>query len=446
MSPVTISNPVKQLIRKATRHKTLRHWALKAYAVKHPPPYRRPSMEFDFGLWNGISSLHSWDGRQIGENNVGPYRYKENIETEHEICKFGGSRDHLAINVTALRHVMAVWGDALQLTTLLRKQYILHRHLRSERFNLVQGYLFSKLGAALPAYLTRRKEQPVRDGVLPPLETAFFMLGVGPFMVVDALMAKGDLTPLELQPMSAEQIYELADSSGALVSGAGKGCAGSPKLIREFLDVTMNGTFSKPLDAADVQRALASLGGWNRFYDYAHAASRLELLVKLNQTLCAHALLTLLASGNVTEAAEQSALQTALQTALHHRTHVRVAEHGDYHAIVVNIVKVLIALLEDHGERKTLEKLWAARLLEASAALATNARGGAAHRIRQANALIYPACRRDLAAVHETLGRPGWGRIAEVDLLRRTGGPGLTALLTQLEVPLARRPAATALP
>ena len=444
MSPVTISNPVKHLIRTASRHKTLRHWALKAYAVMHPPPHRRPSMEFNFGLWNGISSLHSSHGRQIGENNVGPYRYKEDIETEHEICRFGGSRDRLAINVTALRHVMAVWGDALQLTTVWRKQYIEHRHLGSERLNLVQGYLFSKLGAALPAYLTRRRKQPVRDGALPPLETAFFTLGVGPFMVVDALMVKGDLSPLELQPMSAGQLYELADSSGALVSGAGKGCAGSPKLIREFLDVTMNGTFSKPLGSADVQRALASVGDWNRFYEYAHAASRLELLVKLSQTLCAHALLTLLVRGDVGEAAEQSALQTALQSSLHRRSHVSVAEHGDYQTILGNIVKVLIALLEDHGESKMLEKLRAARLLEAAPALATNARGEAVHRIRQTNALIYPACRRDLAAVHQTLGRPGWGRIAEVDLLRRTGGPGLPALLAQLEVPLARRAAATA--
>ena len=40
--------------------------AVRLYSAVRPPPYRRPNMEFDFDVWNGICSFHSVDGRQIG--------------------------------------------------------------------------------------------------------------------------------------------------------------------------------------------------------------------------------------------------------------------------------------------------------------------------------------------------------------------------------------------
>jgi hypothetical protein len=422
-----MSNPVKQFIRQARQQKTLRHWGLKAYKLKHPVPYKRPNMEFDFDIWNGISSLHGQDGRQIGENNTGPYPYKEDIATEHRPFKFGGSREGLPMNMTALKHVLAVWDDALQLATLVRNQYIAHRQLPSPRFNLLNAYLFSKLGTALPAYLVRRKEQPLQDGDLPPLETAFFTLGVGPFMVLRALMEKGELSPLNPEPMSADQLYEAADSSGSLVTQAGKGCAGSPKLIRQFLDVTMNGTYDKPLDSANAQRALASVGDWNRFYDYVLAASRLELLIKLNQALCAQALLALQANSSITTASTQAAMQAALE-----QCYFKVVKDGDDHLIVANTLQVLSALINDHGDPGTLATLRTAGLLSLPAEGALSP-AEAARRIRLANTLLYPACQRDLATLHDKLGRPAWGQVGETDLLRRTGGPALAGLLNTLE-------------
>lgn len=100
-----MSNPVKTLIQQAKHNKTLRHWGLKAYAIKHPPPFRRANMEFDYDIWNGISSLYGSDGRQIGENNAGPHPYKADIPTEHKPFRFGGSREGLPFNMTALKHV-----------------------------------------------------------------------------------------------------------------------------------------------------------------------------------------------------------------------------------------------------------------------------------------------------------------------------------------------------
>lgn len=417
-----MSNPVKQLIRHAKHHPALRHLALKAYSIKHPPPYRRANMEFDFDIWNGISSLHGQDGRQIGENNAGPHPYKEDIATEHKAHKFGGSRAGLPINVTALKHVMAVWDDALQLATLMRNRYIAHRGLKERRFTLLSAYLFSKLGTALPAYLARRREQPLRDGDLPPLETAFFTLGVGPFMVLRALMEKGDRTALQPEPLSADALYEIADGCGSLVTRAGKGCAGSPKLIREFLDVTMNGTYAKPLGSANAQRALNSVGDWRTFFDYTLAASRLELLIKLNQALFARTLMALQAGAVADDAA-------ALAAAIDH-SYFRVVDDGDDRAIVEVIVQVVSALIGDHDGTATLAPLRQAGLLDPSPLPAGPAAAAeAARRIRTVNTLLFPACERDLSTVHAALGRPGWGRITEAALMTRCGGAGLSRWL-----------------
>lgn len=68
---------------------------VRLYAAIRPPPYRLPAMEFQPGVWTGISSFHSVDGRQIGENNTSPEMYREVLSTEHRICRFEGTRNGL---------------------------------------------------------------------------------------------------------------------------------------------------------------------------------------------------------------------------------------------------------------------------------------------------------------------------------------------------------------
>ena len=70
---------------------------------------------------------------------------------------------------------------------------------------------------SLPAFLVRRKDQPLRDGSLQALETAFYMLGTAPFELVRQLMVQGDLQPLDPQPLGGEKLYGLADGTRALV-------------------------------------------------------------------------------------------------------------------------------------------------------------------------------------------------------------------------------------
>ena len=418
------------LINKAKQNNALRRWAVRAYALRYPPPYQRPNMEFHFDAWNGISSLHCWNGRQIGEDNTGPYPYNEPADNQYEVCKFRDSRNGLFMNMTNLRLVMPAAGDAYQLTTLLRNRYIDQRKLSDRRFNLIQAYLFSKFAVSLPAYLTRRKDNPVRDGTLQPLETAFYMLGTAPFMLLRQLMVRGEPTPLDPKPLSADSWYRLADASGVLISTRSRACPATPKLVREFFDVIMNGSFGDPLDSAEVQRVLDELGEWNRFYSYTHAGSRLELLIKLNQALTARALIALQESTAGSQVFDTSLLQAALDNTLQ-RSYANVTADRDAAAVVDNIVRVLVALLLDHDDGMLLDKLRRIGFLDPD--IPANSLGDAGRRISQGNELIYQACRRDLLTVQKALNRSEWPLITEDDLLQRTGGSELSRLLAQLE-------------
>lgn len=420
------------LAKKLFYSKRFNKLAVRLYSAVNPPPYRRANMEFDYDVWNGICTFHSHDGRQIGENNTNPAVYREVIETEHKICKFEGSRNGLPINVTALRQVMAVWPDALQFTTMLRNDYIRRRGLDGPRLTLRQGYVFSKLGAAYPAYLARKRSHRISS--LPALETAFFTLGVGPFMIVRTFMERGDLAVLHDGPLTAAELYEMADGSGTLISAGGKGCAGSKKLILDFLDVTMNGTFTKPLDSVDARRAVDTIADWDEFYAYVYATSRLELLVRLTQYLCAQSLWSLDARTGMLSDAEQTMLTACLEKSYHNP-----GEAYEPRTVMGNCIQVLLALLDEFDCPQVRAALVEAKLVNSGSGgylidqVGGDARVSAARRIRLLTEILFPFCKQELDATHRALQRFESQTITLDDLQSRACGPSLKPLLASLE-------------
>ena len=376
-------------------------------------------MEFEWDIWIGISSLHSVDGRQIGENNTGPYPYHEAIATEHKTLKFDGTRQGLPCNMTALRSILPVWNETLQLATVLRRHYIDHKKLKEVRFNLLDAYLYSKMGAALPSFLARRKSKPIADGTLPVLETAFFTLGVGPFMVMRSLMEQGNRQCLDRSPQSAEAWYAMADASGSLITPQGYACAGSPNLIREFLDVSMNGSYSGPLDSANVAELFERLGSFEDFYNYTRASSVLELLVKLFHALVMQNMLTLASS-----AAQIEAL----------RTFINANSGLDMHdaQMLDNFnarVEILCELLQTVGDATVVQELRSKGLLSTAGQGVKPESTIAA--VNSIASILGVECTAKLQEVHRHLGRPGWGRIAPSDLAGRTFGNDLNALFSK---------------
>lgn len=422
-----MANPIKAALKQAYFSKRLNPHALRIYSALRPPPFRRDDMEFAQDVWNGICTFRSTANRQIGENNTGPDIYKATVETEHKICKFEGSRYGLPINVTALREVMTVWDDALQFTTLLRQRFMARHGLTDPRFNLRQGYVFSKAGAAIPAYQARRAERPIADGTLPPLETAFFTLGVGPFMVVRALMERGDLRAAGTEPHSAEELYELADTSGSIVSAGGKGCAGSKKLFLDFLDAAMNGTYAKPLQSAEAHRAIDSVGDWDAFFDYLYASARLELLIKVSQALTAQVLLIVQADGRHTSAAVDTVLA---------RCRVTAGSDTGADSVQSRYFEVLLHLLDELKCPQTRQQLDAGGLLMAAqraSAQAAAAQGQlapwAARQIEGAMAQLGAQVHEASVAIARSLGRPDMATAAADDLWHRVGGAELRPLV-----------------
>ena len=428
-------NIIKSTVKSLYYSRRLNRYALKILASLSPPPYLRDNVEFYYDMWVGISSFYADSGRQIGENNTAPRRYKENLETLHKPYRFEGSRNGLLVNMTALRHVMSVWDEAVQLTTALRNDYMRHRNLEDARFNLRQGYVFSKIGAALPSYLARRSHNPVPSGSLPPLETAFYTLGVGVFMTVRKLLEAGDLTALDEKPMSAERLYELTENSGALVSAEGKGCAGSKKMIIEYLDVAMNGSY-RPADIApDVRRCIANLGAMEPFYDYLYAASRLELFIILNHYLTATALYQLRAHAEHLADGQRALLQQSLQ---HFSEQFAI---GDWEpAALHNTIEIILSLLEELECTTVRAELDQRGLLDNKqlagkdqSVAPRDAIAGAARAIRAATALAYEYCVAELSQINRALGRDNSHSISLEDMYARANGKYIRPLVDSID-------------
>lgn len=430
-----MENPVKSILKSAYYSPKINPIAVKAYSVLNPPPYHRANMEFDYDVWIGISSFFSASGRQVGEANTGPERYKVVVDTEFRPCKFEGTRYGLLTNITASRHVLAELQNAVQLVTLLRNNYIQRKGLKSDRMNLVQSYVFSKMGAAMTAFHARRNKNRIESGSLPPLETAFFTLGVGPFMVVRALMEAGSLAPLNPDPMGAEELYAAADSSRSLVSNDGtRGCAGSKKLIITFADVVWNGSYKGELTAPEALRAYNSIDDWDNYYAYVFASSKLELLIKLHQALCSQALFLLKEHPQQQRAGEPDLLDDALS----HFT-IPLGRGSEGRAGLINMIRVIVALLDEHDYPQARAALVKAGLITAdgngvdlSNTPPEQVRQTVAGILKRSGEVIYPLARIELDEVHRSLDRFQGESITMSDLYERCNGESIEPLMASL--------------
>jgi hypothetical protein len=427
---LNVPNRIKSLLHRAFFDKRLNKWAVRLYALFRPPPHRRPNMEFEFDVWNGISTFYASTGRQIGESNTGPAFHREVTETEQKITKFADSRYGRHINVTALRYVIPVWDDVLQFTTLLRNHFIQRHGVSSGGMNPRQSYVFSKMGAGYVAFLARRRRHPLKNGTLTPTLTGFFTLAVGPFMVVRALMEMGDLTALEESTFSAEAWYALADRSGSLLAGINRACAGTKKMITEFVDVAINGSYDKPLTSVEADRAFACVDDWGAFYQYLYASSRLELLIKLNQALTAQALIALQSVKDSLGEDERRMIQDGLAHCFH-----SVESAFDDRTTLTHFTAIALALLDELKYPAVASSLSQAGVLDAGGAFEVplGDTGAAVRRIRVVTSLIYPYCSAELASLHASLGRAPVDPISLEDLYARVAGVGLKPLLASLE-------------
>ena len=289
-----MANLLTYIPKKIFHSKLFHRPAVRLYSIFKPPPYKQDNSEFHRGLWHTISTFHGERCRPLGENNAFPAIYRENTETDHQRCKFAGSRYGKEINMTSLREASSVWTEAMQLTIALRNNFMEYRGLSNKQFNLKQNFVFCKAGAAIPSYLARRTTNALKNGELPIVLQAYFSLGVVGMVMVESLMEKGDLIVLEDQRYSDEELGDMAENSGALISDPKnpdtKVCAGSPSAIKNYLNVLINGEYEIEEYFPDVEKVFDLIGDMDRFYSYMYAACRMELYSKINQYINANAL------------------------------------------------------------------------------------------------------------------------------------------------------------
>lgn len=239
-----------------------------------PPPYLTDTMEFDYGLWLGISALHCEDSRQLGEDNTWPRLFRERIPTEYHTSNMPGSRAGSTINMTTLHIVMKRWGDVIPLIESLRANYDSRFAHDAGPLQLSDLYMLSKSGVALPALMARRgTSDRVIDGSLPATVATQFKVIAGVFMVVQDMLWSGRYSADSR--VDPETFFDDADDNGIFISPSGNACGGSRRKIIELYE-----TVYRPGDqiAASLD-LIAAYADATQLFDYAANSVWLEQLI-----------------------------------------------------------------------------------------------------------------------------------------------------------------------
>ena len=266
----------RQLIKRLYYKPTVQKTVLRMARPIVRPPYSTPTMEFDYGLWLGISAIHCVDGRQLGEDNTWPKIFREPIPTEFRESNMPGSRSGLKINMTTLHIVMKAWTETLPVVAALRSLYLSNSLPGLATLSIPDVYLVSRLGVSVPALMARRHNQPVADGEIPrPIATQFKIIA-GLFMIVRNMLQEGHLEWLRKAEYDSDELFDYADSEGVLISPNAHACGGSRRKIVELIELLRTGRHSY----ADDSQSLSEHVDVQQLMAYAAEAQMLELCMQ----------------------------------------------------------------------------------------------------------------------------------------------------------------------
>jgi len=242
-------------------------------------PWQSPTMEFQHGLWTGVSALFSESGRQLGEENARPLMFNEHIKAETQICKFDGSRFGHEINISALRIAMRHFKEAIEINCSVRD---FHLSKIGKPLNAQPGiwdlYIISRASVALIGYRARSNALSVSECV-PDVLASQYQFVSGVFMICRDMMAQHHPAIQSNQTIDAADLYKYADENGIFRSPNDMVCAGSTQKILEFLRALIAGaqkSLGTRLDAghlgiAKLKDYVVDLDLW-----YAYAISCVE--------------------------------------------------------------------------------------------------------------------------------------------------------------------------
>lgn len=267
----------------------IRSVILKAAHPFIPAPWRAPTMEYRYGIWRGISTLFSEDGRQLGEENARPFILNRHIPAETVACKYEGSRYGKQINVTALRTAMRHFSEALDIVGAVRTYHMERvqktgRHATIDQPGLWDLYILSRACISLIAYEKRQRHQPPTNATVSNAMTGQYQFISGIFMICRNMMESGDPAISENRQITCDDLYTYADNNEIFSSPNGMVCAGSTSKILEFIEFCLVGTQvtkkNKPAPTA-IFNLSDMPGGVDNWYRYAMATIDLDCILDL---------------------------------------------------------------------------------------------------------------------------------------------------------------------
>lgn len=274
-SGFNLKNSLEAGVKAVVRYPSINTFGVKTVSPWFPAPFEQDFMEFKYGVWDGISTCFTEDGRQLGEDNAGPPLRQQNVPTEYQIARHKDSRNGLTMNVSALRDVMQHWNEAISLI-LANRELLMSKYNYTSALSLIQLQLLSKLAVALPAYMVRANKQGIDRDL-----SAMFSIVTGVFMIVEKMISEAEVWLDRATHRSAEELYEYADLNGVFISDHGNVCGGAKSKIIEMIDLMIHGT-TEDSKYADGSRALETRAiDCDRFFAYAIYSEKLAKLLQL---------------------------------------------------------------------------------------------------------------------------------------------------------------------
>lgn len=229
-----------------------------------PPMIGSPLCELAVGTWAGSFSCLDAGGRFLGENTAGERTWGRAPEIEWKTWRQAGSREGRTYNATAMRQIGETWHGLLADVAVLHGEHGCR--------NLADMFTIGRIATSIPAYLYRRRPQPIRDGALEPQFAALFKVMAGVHAVVE-YAARQDEGPHPTDVPQAADLTEYIEREGLFVAASGHVCAGPVNMVREVLDITANG---RALIDGQRQLFAARVGDLDALMRYGRACARID--------------------------------------------------------------------------------------------------------------------------------------------------------------------------
>jgi hypothetical protein len=210
------------------------------------------------------------DGRHVGEANVFPRALRTETPTEWMSCIYGGTR-YMAdapMNVTALKAMRAHWPQMMAALRRIRAAFLTRCPEAENGWTIGRIERLATAVLCVPSYQLARCDGPVENGDLHPALSSLFRVTDGLRMVMHEMLFVpiGEPAMSPDDPTTVEQIHEYAERNYSFHSETGV-CAGPRHMVREFLEVLIDGdkadlydffAFDRDVDAAlaDVDAAM----------------------------------------------------------------------------------------------------------------------------------------------------------------------------------------------